>query len=204
MAVIPDKRARDDSAGDTFRDSKKGQHSGKKVRWQTKKRGGHGSMTEEDIWASDGPTNMEEEGDEGIGEATITGLIPRQRGKRMQRTRTRRTRRRKKKKKKKAWMEERRNLRGWLALEGMRSEASKRKSVDSGHLVPGGREYRHMASSGRGDGPLTPGGTEVSLTGAENVDAWHQEAGDLDTECPETGDTRRQGISTLGVLRQRR
>ncbi|KAF8439558.1 hypothetical protein BGX38DRAFT_1273418 [Terfezia claveryi] len=61
-----------------------------------------------------------------------------------------------------------------------------------------------MASSGRGDGPLTPGGTEVSLTGAENVDAWRQEAGDLDTERPETGGTRRQGISTLGVLRQRR
>ncbi|KAF8439557.1 hypothetical protein BGX38DRAFT_1144759 [Terfezia claveryi] len=86
---------------------KKGQHSGKKVRWQQdrayevdpeevaafsrqltedlrtagvdcfqgrRKEEDHGSTTEEDIWASDGPTNMEEEGDEGIGEATITGI----------------------------------------------------------------------------------------------------------------------------------
>ncbi|KAF8430662.1 hypothetical protein BGX38DRAFT_1146830 [Terfezia claveryi] len=86
---------------------KKGQYSGKKVRWQQdrayevdpeevaafsrqltkdqrtagvdcfqgrRKEVDHGSTMEEDIWASDGPTNMEKEGDEGIGEATITGI----------------------------------------------------------------------------------------------------------------------------------
>ncbi|KAF8435866.1 hypothetical protein BGX38DRAFT_1274860 [Terfezia claveryi] len=70
-AAIPDKYARNDSVGDIFRDSEEGTAQRKEGR---RKEEDYGSTTEEDIWASDGPTNMEEEGDKGIGEATITSI----------------------------------------------------------------------------------------------------------------------------------
>ncbi|KAF8417462.1 hypothetical protein BGX38DRAFT_1147557 [Terfezia claveryi] len=67
MAAILDKYTRDDSASNTFRDSKDGTA-------QHKEEEDHRSRTEEDIWASDRQTNMEEEGGEGIREATSTGI----------------------------------------------------------------------------------------------------------------------------------